>query len=413
MTSKIFPTAAVEAKHRKGLLGTHFDCFVDWMQKHGYSRHSMRFNIQCVTHFGRYLEQRVICSIHQLEGASGKELLVAYRDYLKCHKHWRRDAGLKLYIQALEEAGVIASSPSKDLSLFHETRQYIIFLKSQKGLNERTIQYHLYWVEKFLHFVGYQENTSSLPTFGITDIDRFIEQGAFRLKRATQQHLTGVLRSFLRFLYQSGRLSNDLAPLIISPRRYRLDTLPRVLDWEAIQKILDSVDRSTGSGLQHYAILILLTIYGLRAGEVANLKLEDIDWRKETICIASRKTGRDLWLPLIPQVGKAILDYLKDGRPGSKDRHIFLLTRAPWTPVNRHNVAYVVDRHIERSGLDLPRRGPHLLRHSFATHLIRKGVPLKQIGDMLGHRDPDSTHIYTKTAIEQLREVALDVPEVR
>jgi len=410
MTNKIFPIAAVEAKHRKGLLGTHFDCFVDWMQRHGYSHHSMRFNIQCVTHFGKYLEQRGICSIRQLEGASGKELLATYRDHLKSHEHWRRDAGLKLYIQALEEAGMIASSSSRDLSLFHETQQYITFLKNQKGLHERTIQYHLYWVEKFLCFIGYQEGTSSLPTFGIADIDRFIEQGAFRFKRTTQQHLTGVLRSFLRFLYQSGRVSNDLAPLIISPRRYRFDTLPRVLDWEEVQKILNSVDRSTASGRQHYAILILLTTYGLRAGEVANLKLEDIDWRKETICIASRKTGRDLWLPLIPQVGQAILDYLKHGRPGSKDRHIFLLTRAPWTPLNRHNVAYVADRHIELSGLDLPRRGPHLLRHSFATHLIRKGVPLKQIGDMLGHRDPDSTHIYTQTAIEQLREVALDVP---
>lgn len=413
MTSKIFPTAAVEAKHRNGLLGTHFDCFINWMNRHGYSRHSMRFNTQCVTHFGRYLKHRGICSIQQLEGASGKELLGTYRDYLKGYKHWRRDAGLKLYIQALEEAGVIAPIPSRDSSLFHETRQYIIFLKNQKGLSDTTIQYHIYWVEKFLHFIGYQENTSFLPTFGIADIDRFIEQRASRLKHSPPQHLTGVLRGFLRFLYQSGRLSNDLAPLIISPRRYRLDTLPRVLDWEQVQKILGSVDRSTGSGRQHYAILILLTIYGLRAGEVANLKLEDIDWRKETICITSRKTGKDLWLPLIPQVGKAILGYLKHGRPDSKDRHVFLLTRAPWTPLNRHNVAYVVDRHIELSGLDPPRRGPHLLRHSFATHLIRKGVSLKQIGDMLGHRDPDSTHLYTKTAIEQLREVALDVPEVK
>lgn len=412
MTSKIFPTAAVEAKHRNGLLGTYFDCFISWMERHGYSRHSMRFNTQCATHFGRYLEQRGIWSIHQLGEASGKELLAAYRDYLKGYKHWRRDAGLKLYIQALEEAGVIAPKPSKDASLFHETRQYIIFLKNQKGLSERTIQYHIYWTQKFLHFIGYQENASSLPAFGIADVDRFIEDRAFQ-KPVTQGHLTGVLRSFLRFLHQSGRLSNDLASLIIRPRRYRLGTLPRALDWEQVQQILDSVDRSTGSGPQHYAILVLLAIYGLRAGEVANLKLEDIDWKKETIHIASRKAGKDLWLPLVPHGGKAVLDYLKHGRPGSKDRHIFLLTRAPWTPLNSHNVASVVNRHIELSGLDLPKHGPHLLRHSFATHLIRKGLPLKQIGDMLGHRDPDSTHIYTKTAVEQLREVALDAPEVR
>lgn len=412
MASEIFPTAAVEARHRKGLLGTYFDCFISWMESHGYSRHSMRFNTQCVSHFGRYLEQRGICSIHQLEGAPGKELLAAYRDYLKGYKHWRRDAGLRLYIQALEEAGVIAPKPSGDSSLFHETRQYITFLKSQKGLNDTTIRHHIFWTQKFLHFIGYQENASSLPAFGIADIDRFIEEGAFR-KPVTQEHLTGVLRSFLRFLHQSGSLPNDLASLIINPRRYRLSTLPRVLDWEQVQQILNSVDRSTRSGRRHYAILILLAVYGLRAGEIANLKLEDIDWGKETIHIASRKARKDLWLPLIAQAGKAILGYLKHGRPSSKDRHIFLLTRAPWTSLNRHNIAYVVDRHIELSGLNPPRRGPHLLRHSFATHLIRKGLPLKQIGDMLGHRDPDSTHIYTKTAIEQLREVALETPEVR
>ncbi len=412
MTIKIFPTAAVEARHRSGLLGSYFDCFVSWMERHGYSLHSMRFNTQCVTHFGKYLEQQGICSIHQLEGASGKKLLVAYRDYLKGYKHWRRDAGLKLYIQALEEAAVIVPGPSRDSSLFQETRQYITFLKNQKGLSDTTIQYHIYWTEKFLHFIGHQENASSLPAFGIADIDRFIEDETFQ-KPVIQEHLTGVLRSFLRFLHQSGRFSNDLASLIIRPRRYRLGSLPRTLDWDQIQQILRSVDRSTGSGPQHYAILILLALYGLRAGEVANLKLEDIDWGKETIHIALRKAGKDLWLPLIPQVGKAILDYLKHGRPRSKDRHLFLLTRAPWTPLNRHNVASVVDRHIQLSGLDLPRHGPHLLRHSFATHLIRKGLPLKQIGDLLGHRDPESTHIYTKTAIEQLREVALDAPEVR
>jgi integrase/recombinase XerD len=321
----------------------------------------MRFNTQCVTHFGRYLEQRGICSIHQLEGASGKELLAAYRDHLRGYKHWRRDAGLKLYIQALEEAGVIAPRPSRDASLFQETRQYIIFLKSQKGLNDTTIQYHIYWTQKFLHFIGYQENASSLLALGIADVDRFIEDGASQ-KPVTQEHLTGVLRSFLRFLHQSGRISNNLAPLIIRPRRYRLGALPRVLDWEQVQRILDNVDRSTRSGRQHYAILILLAMYGLRAGEVANLKLEDIDWRRETIHIASRKAGKDLCLPLIAQVGKAILDYLKHGRPGSKDRHVFFLTRAPWTPLNRHNVAYVVNRHIELSGLKLSKHGPHLLR---------------------------------------------------
>jgi site-specific recombinase XerD len=144
---------------------------------------------------------------------------------------------------------------------------------------------------------------------------------------------------------------------------------------------------------------------------VANLKLEDIDWRKETIFIAQGKTGQDLWLPLTPKVGNAIIQYLKRARPHSKYRELFLLTKAPWTPITRRNIGYIVNRYIQLTGLSPSQRGPHLLRHSFATNLIRRGVQLKEIGDMLGHRDLNSTHLYTKTAVENLREVALEVPE--
>ena len=173
-----------------------------------------------------------------------------------------------------------------------------------------------------------------------------------------------------------------------------------------------SVDLSTKAGPQHYAILQLLTTYGLRAGEIAQLRLDNIDWRKETIHIAPGKTGKDLWLPLTAGVGKAILRYLKDRRPPSKYREIFLLTCAPWTPLKSGNIGYVVNRHIKLAGLNLPRGGPHLLRHSFATRLVRAGASLKEIGDLLGHRDPESTHTYTKTATERLREVALEMPEI-
>ena len=412
MDNKIFPTAAIEAKHRSGLLGTHFDCFISWMREYGYSRHSMRFNVQCVTHFGQYLHRRGIRSVHQLEGEAGQKLLLDYRCYCKRRKYWRKDSALKLYLRVLQEAGVIKSLESRD-SLYQKTQEYVTFLTTQRNLSERSTQQHIYWAEKFQQFLGCRKSCSSLPTFGIADVDRFIEQEAVRLKRPSQLSLVGCLRSFLRFLYRSERLSTDLSTLIISPRRYRLASLPSVLTWGEVHKILDSVDRSVKTGLQHYAVLILLATYGLRAGEVAHLKLEDINWREDTIHIPSRKMGKDLWLPFTPQVGKAILEYLKHGRPPSKYHNVFLLTRAPWTPLDRNNIAYVVNRHIQLAGLKPPRHGAHLLRHSFATHLIRAGVPLKHIGDMLGHRNPESTHIYTKTATEQLRQVALEVPEVR
>lgn len=413
MHNKFFRYHAIEAKHRGGLLGAYFDCFLARMQKHGYSKRTMRSYTQCVIQFGKYLHRRGIRSIDQLEGVVGQKLLVAYQHYRKDRGYWNGNSALRFYIRTLEEDGVLKSSAPRNSSLFHESKEYLNFLKDQRGFSEGTIQGHIYWVEKFLEFLKCQRDTSCLPSFGIADVDRFIEREAIRLQRTTKRLPIGHLRSFLRFLHQSEKITTDLSCLITPARCYKLESLPHVLNWGEVQKILDSVDLSMKTGLRDYAILVLLSTYGLRAGEVAQLKLEDIDWRKETIHITPRKMGKDLWLPLTPQVGKAILEYLKRGRPPSRYRKIFFLTRAPWTPVNKQNISYVVNRHIQLAGLNPPRHGAHLLRHSFATRLIRGGASLKEIGDMLGHQSPESTHIYTKTATEQLREVALEIPEVR
>jgi len=203
-----------------------------------------------------------------------------------------------------------------------------------------------------------------------------------------------------------------LSYFITSPRCYKLESLPRLLSWDDVGRLLRSVDLSTGPGIRACAILTLLTSYGLRSGEVARLKLEDIDWRRETIHIARRKTGRDLWLPLIPQAAEAVIRYLKSGRPSSKYREIFLIARAPWTPIKSQNIGQVVRRQIQLAGLTPSSQGAHIIRHSFATHLHRKGASLKEVGDILGHKAPQSTRVYTKTATDHLRDVALEVPEV-
>lgn len=413
MHNKIFLNPDSEAKHRGGLLGTYFDLFVRWMQEHGYSWSKIRFHVQCVTHFGKYLEQSSVRSIHELEGVRGQDLFAEYEQYWKTEGYRRRNCGLQHYRQSLEEAGVLKTQPSDFFFRFHQTKRYVEFLKNIRGLNNHTIHRHIFWVEKLLEFLGVEEKTSLLPAFGIADIDKFIEQKELRLKRPTQAEIASVFRCFLRFLYQTGKLTIDLSPLVTRPRRYKLESLPRVLNWSEVQKILSSVNRSSTAGSRDYAILVLLATYGLRAGEVARLRLEDINWRKETIHIAPGKTGKTLWLPLTPQAGKVILGYLKHGRPPSKYREVFLRARAPRTSITRYGITCIVRRYIQLADLDPPRRGAHLLRHSFATQLIRGGASLKEIGDLLGHRDPESTHIYTKTATEHLREVAIDVPEVK
>ena len=406
MQNIFFQVPAVEKKHHKGLFGPYFDYYLRWMQERGYSRNSIRVNIEKVSRFGQYLKRRCIHAINQLEGAMGQKLLADYGKY--CRKYHKNNSGLQIYIRILQESGAI-TRPNNQL---FEIKQYEHYLKTQKGLNDITICGYSYWVDKFLRFIKYQ-NEISIPSFGISEVDKFIIQESIRLKNTSKRMVASAIRSFLRYLYLSGKLNSDLSILISYPRQYKFQSLPRVLSQYEIQKILNSIDRRTKLGLRDYAILILLTTYGLRAGEVIRLKLEDIDWRNETIHISPRKTGKDLWLPLIPQVGNAILKYLKYSRPNSSFRELFFRAIAPKTALTKSAVSCMVRRHINKIGLKVPEQGSRILRHSFATCLIRNGASLKQIADLLGHRNLDSTHIYTKTATEKLREIALDIPGVK
>lgn len=412
MEGKIFINSLVWAKHCRGLLGSSLEGFVRWMQTNGYSQRTVRCNIYGVTHFGKYLRRRGIRSIDQLEGARGRKVLEAYRCYCKCRGFRHRTFCLKSFFQSLKEAGLITCLPSREFLLLPLTRQYLAFLRDRGNLSESTLRRHTDWVENFLRFLGWEEKTPFSP-FSVGEIDRFIEREAQRLRRPPHRSFVAAFRSFFRYLYYSGKMDRDLSGFIEKPRRYKLRSLPPVLTWSEVHRILRGVDRSTPSGLLRYAVLLLLTTYGLRAGEVARLKLEDIDWQREVLHIGQRKMGKDLWLPLVPQVGKAIYEYLRKGRPLSTYREVFLLLRAPRRPLSGGSVSYVVRRTLQFAGLHPPRRGAHLLRHSVATRLIRRGASLKEIGDVLGHRRLESTHLYTKTAIENLREVALEVPELK
>ena len=412
MQQKLFPTPSIERKYRSGLLGVHYDCFVEWQEKRGYSPESIRYNIQRVAHFSKYLEKLGILSVDQLAGESGQKLLASYKLFWEKRGHWNRNWGLKLYIKALEDNDIIVKHSIMVNFLAPEIKEYINFLKSQKGDSASTVNYQRYWTEKFLKFLGYRNYGSKLPDFTIKEIDNFIESEGVHYKRTTMQLMAGVLRGFIRFLYQSGKIKKDLSYLIKSPNSYQFESLPEVLDFDELKTILQNIHPSSKTPHRDYAVLNLLFIYGLRSGEVASLKLKDINWRDDIIHITQKKTRRELCLPLMPQVGKAIIKYLKHERPPSTHEELFLLSCAPRTSLKSGSIGYMVRRQIKFAGLNSSTKGPHLIRHSFATYLLRKNVSLKEIGDILGHQSIDSTHIYTKTATEKLREVALPIPEV-
>jgi site-specific recombinase XerD len=193
----------------------------------------------------------------------------------------------------------------------------------------------------------------------------------------------------------------------------RLASLPRHLDTTQFTRLLASLDSSSPRGLRDRAMLLCVARLGLRASEVARLRIDDIDWRNGTIRVPARKTGRGALLPLPQELGQAIVAYLRRGRPATQERQVFVLHRLHLgAPISRQVVGDAVRRALRHSGISAPMRGANLLRHSLATDLLGHRTTLKEIADLFGHRSLATTAIYAKVDVAALREVALPWPEV-
>ena len=223
--------------------------------------------------------------------------------------------------------------------------------------------------------------------------------------------LCGQTRIFLRFLYAENAIDVDLAPVVPKIRTWKLANVPHHLPWPDVIKLLDSVDVSTPDGLRDKAILLLVARMGLRSSEVCALKLGDIDWRHGVLTVAKTKTRRQRALPIPHDVAPILGKYILRVRPKSDDEHVFLRLRAPVKRFkNSSSIMRIVEKRLRDAAIRGPTRGPHMLRHSLATHLINSGVSVKQIADILGHADLQSTAIYAKVDTNHLGRVALPFP---
>ena len=243
----------------------------------------------------------------------------------------------------------------------------------------------------------------------LTDIDLYIKHYTInKIQRITLKDYLSCIRVYLRYAVEKGWCVPNLENAILTPKVFSEEKLPSFLPWDNVLKLLQSVKEQTGkSALRDYAVLMLLAMYGLRCSEVANLKICDIDWRKEQIYIKRAKNCRPQILPLLHNVGEAIIDYLKNGRPNNVEcDSLFFCTPAPIRPITCTAIASVVCRLLKSSQVNVRHKGPHCLRHSHATFLINKGQTLKDVGDLLGHKSMDATRIYAKVDLNSLRDVS-------
>jgi integrase len=241
----------------------------------------------------------------------------------------------------------------------------------------------------------------------------FVATRARWCKPGTAKLVATALRSFLRFEQMCGRCDAKLAQAVPTIPRWRLGQIPKTLTEEQTRTLLGSFDRSTGIGKRDYAMAICLVRLALRAGEVAQLSLSDIDWRAGTLKIATSKSRRASLLPLPSQVGRAIVAYLRGGRPATTERRIFVCHGFPvGGSINSGVVRSAIRRAFDRARVAVPSKGTHALRHTAATGMIRAGVTIKEVADILGHRSINTTAIYAKVDLPRLRTVALPFPKV-
>jgi site-specific recombinase XerD len=387
-------------------LKDHFIGYLDHLAEQCYPPKTIRKYADRLLRFGEYLAKQDRLDVTQFsesvepfltELASKLPSAAEVKPTLSCFLRYLKQTGV---IPAVEHAA--STDPHAEL-----VEAYCTFLRTQRALHERTVRRIRSTCRRFMVFRA-SEGDMPLHSLQPEVIHRFVIAGGQQYCRLSLSGECSSLRGFLAFLHRRGAVALDLSRVVVAPRVYQHDRCPRYLTRSQIETVLAGIDRTTPVGRRDYAMLMLLTAYGLRGGETARLRLDDIDWRNNHLHIRGRKAGNSTTYPLASSVADGIIDYLRHGRPVSSHREVFLSVIAPYRPLRSgFALASHLVKYLQRASIAVDHPGTHLFRYSCAQRLFEGGMPLKHIGDYLGHADLHSTQRYTKIAFDQLREVAL------
>ncbi len=317
----------------------------------------------------------------------------ARQRFLSCSERWLRFLGW------LEKPRIVGHGHTSQVATFAAS------MSGERGWSDTTIDSCCRTVDRF--FVGLDKAGLDLASVEITTIDEAIARYHARgYARSTIHLYAQQLRTFFRFAEQQGWCSPGLADGIMPPRRHPGNAIPKGLNRDEVIRLLASTEGDRPFDIRARAIVMLLITYGLRAGEVCGLRLDDLDWEREMVRVRCPKPGRTHLYPLSRGVGQTILRYLREVRPVHPERRVFLTLKAPIKPLSREVITCIVSIRLERLGITDKRRGPHALRHAAAQHLLDQGLSMKAVGDYLGHRSVAATSVYAQVQLHALREVA-------
>ncbi len=288
-------------------------------------------------------------------------------------------------------------------------QRYQHHLDQVVGLSSTTCQNHLRDVSGFLKAVPIQ-GVAQLAKLTPVNLTSYLTARSGDYEPASLRQVAGSLRKFLRFAQQQGWTDQCLSLAVPKIACRASHDLPAYLTQRQLRLLLASWDRRTAQGRRDLAIGLCLARLGMRAAEVAALVLEDLNWRQRTLRLNQSKNGHPAQLPIWSDVGQAIADYLRAGRPAGSYRQVFL-HHQPARPMDRKAISQVIRRGLHRCGIEVPRPGAHLLRHTLASHLVQNGASLKEVADLLRHRHLNSAAVYAHLDLAHLRPLAQAWPK--
>ena len=405
----------VRAKHvlrrlRAGPLGGELDHFVSDMQSGGYSARTIRDYVREVDELARWMLEEG-AGVDALDPSTVERFLVQ-RFPSSVRARRKAQAAVRRLTQMLRGRGVVASAPPSAASGSDIlVRQFGDASLRLRGLSSSTREQQGRYVREFLVGLSRREAPIDPTTINARDLMEFVAARARLGKLTAAKRAATALRAFMRFLALKGLCAATLADSIPTIRQQAHRPL-RHLRPDEVRQLLASFDRSCPIGQRDYTMALCMVQLGLRVGEVVRLTLEDVDWRDGTLRVSTSKSRHAACLPLLAGVGSALSVYIRTGRPDSRSRHVFLTHAAPLgRPLDASAARATIRRAFVRSGLQVTYKGTHSLRHTLATTMVSQGASLKEIADVLRHRSLDTTVIYARVDLANLRSVVMPWPE--
>ena len=412
MIDQFFHSASRIQALRNGLYGSVLEAFAQELWKAGYAQYTARARIRAAEHFIHWAHKAGIPA-----GRFNTQLLPRFDAHLsrcQCPRFEHTDRydvlrGVRSFVGYICGAGVslvhTAEAPAQDPVLLAAFRTW---MREQRGTGDLTLNCYSIPLRDLLKRIGEDPGRLDAQT-----LRQFVLERSLTCGPGAAKNCTTALRMFLRFLIAEGKCATGLDQAVPVVAHWRLSSLPRYLQPEQVERIIAACNPATPVGKRDRAIVLLLARLGLRAGDIVQLRLQDIDWKEAWICI-SGKSRRETRLPLSQEVGQAIVDYLHDARPRSDSDALFLRSTAPFQTFASHcGVSVIVAQAMRRAGVACPTRGAaHALRHSVATSMLRSGASLQDIAAILRHRSIETTQIYAKVDVTSLQRIAQPWPEV-